>query len=728
MKTKNYNHYLTTLALFVVANITTSPFIGYSQDAIKIQQTSFGVGKIWEGQNMKVEKIRDQTFILKKDGPETSFHSTKNATVTLHFDIIPDYVGLINETVSESEQFLEEPILTFEVPEGIYDIGAQFYIPSSTGEVIAWVIYENVTITEMFDTTILSTDAKNKVELASYDKNGTLLTLDNLRDNGKDDRYYLKFPKEYRFYTLALLGSWLYPADYILVSDLSERYQIWTARELASEDSFYFLKNNLSNGLHSDTVLVNDPSDYTLLNQRFQLTPAAGNNCYVVVDELLSYRGEPIMGIEHGAGDIMPYSPGEEVKIYFDNKISQLTEKDGFDYFARPCVWEDEPDYTNSKKIQSELLILDENRNVMNVGRWYDSFDFAVLFRNIFPFHALSYDLGANPSYSLGAETPFTHCQHLNNVGGMMPNAIFSFYYYLGQYNESRQTDNFYSALNIKHNGNVVYNDTLSKFVQPLMMDEAALVKETITNNNYVLAGKAGSNTTVLSFDQNNADCDPPSLTALRILNSENKINNTLYKNEDASIILAAGDYGISEDFTHFEYKTGTTLSLSYKPYSEDTWENITLSELPESFDSLYGKVYTASFSQVLAQVNNDSTYIDLKIALTDEQGNSEEQILHPAFLVKTNGASGLSDFSANPLWDIYPNPVRDILTIEYSGNEPYRINILNIMGGMIYNGTVSNKRSENINLKSLNLPDGIYLIQLISNSRTIVKKIIYKN
>ena len=697
------------------------------------------------GKDYRLKKLDKNSFLISKERRNNNKIKKDNKAivpVTLHFDITPYYyVNFFNADTAIS--IYPDTTSTYcELPIGVYEIITQFEltVPGYDTKVFAYVVYENVHISTAFDTTIYSTDAKNKVELATYNEGGVLLTDSMLFGIvGRSDCYMLKFPdNNFNYFGSTIFTNKFYPFEYIKVSDLSNRYQMLTARELESTNgNFYFLKNNpISNGLSKDTLLVNDYHNYVSLEQSFQMSRNSADTGYIVVDELFAVQGSPVVGVEHGAGDLMPYLPGDKVKIYLDNGISELTPQNGFDYFARPCVWEDKPDYMASKKIQSELLILDENRDIMNIGRWYQSFDLALQARNIFPFHALSYNLGNDVSNTLGVEAPVTYCQHLNNFGGMMPNAIFSFYYFLGQYNEFRETDNFYSLLNIKHNGEVVYNDTLSKLVQPVMTDSPGLVEENITNENYTLAGMPGTLNTTLTFDQNNADCDPPLLTTFRILNGGGRITNTLDNNDAASLLLALGDYVLSEDLSHFIYKEGTTATLSYKNYQSDNWIDLPFTEIPESFDSLYGKVYMASLSGILSQVT-DSSYFDLKIELTDSTGNTMIQTLHPAFLVN-NGGVGISEagIQNGANFNVYPNPVTNssIISFILPVSSNVKLSVYNMSGQSV--STLLDKKMDKgnhqINWNTTNysgekLSPGIYLLKLETGNTVETTKVIVK-
>lgn len=685
-------------------------------------------------------KLNANTFTISKK--QRNVHQKKNLNttivpVTLHFDTIPMMIYIYNSDTTIHLLYMGSTTVNCELPAGVYDIFSLFAVPVPGLDypVLAHVFYENVQIITTFDTTVYSTDAKNKVELATYNESGLLLTDDHLV--ARTDNYSIMFPENFREFMIGVSSEILNPIHYILVSNISNRYRIFTNRTLYSnEKKVYCLKNDMSEGLTKDTLLSNNYQNFVELRQHFQLSPEAKDTCWFVIDQLMCYLGGPIWGMNN-AQEYIPYFRGDSVKIFLDNGVSNHT-PNGVDFFVRPVLWEDHPNLNDPRlsrnQILSSWLILNEDRDIINIGLYYYLFEMPLQIINMFPFNTFSYNLGSSDvSSTLGAEAPITYCQNFNNIAGFMPNAIFSYYYSMGQYNETRRMDNRYSLLNIKHNGEVVYNDTLSKFTEPLQMNAPAMVEENITNENFMLAGMPGINQTKLTFDQHNTDCDPPTLSSLRIVNEEGHISNTLKNNETATLLFAAGDYRLTEDMWMY-YKEGTTASFSYKNYISDNWINSPLTEIPDSFDSLYGKVYTASLSGILSQVT-DSEYVDLKIELTDSTGNTMVQTWHPAFFVIKSGV-GISETTlqnkAN--LNIYPNPVNNssIISFTLPGSSNVKLSVYNISGQLI-NPLLDKKMDKGnhqINWTATDnsgkrLNSGIYLLKLETGNTVETTKVV---
>lgn len=69
----------------------------------------------------------------------------------------------------------------------------------------------------------------------------------------------------------------------------------------------------------------------------------------------------------------------------------------------------------------------------------------------------------------------------------------------------------------------------------------------------------------------------------------------------------------------------------------------------------------------------------------------------------------------------IYPNPTTGIVNIKY--NEAAQVNVFNTFGQLLLSQSTNGNDQETIDIS--NLPDGLYLIQMIGESGTTTKQII---
>jgi len=84
--------------------------------------------------------------------------------------------------------------------------------------------------------------------------------------------------------------------------------------------------------------------------------------------------------------------------------------------------------------------------------------------------------------------------------------------------------------------------------------------------------------------------------------------------------------------------------------------------------------------------------------------------------------SNNINDYDFKLALAAYPNPVLDVLTINFDKKNNYSYSILNINGKTIISGQFENSRHQ-INLSQLN--SGIFLLKVISNEGSVLKKIV---
>lgn len=84
-----------------------------------------------------------------------------------------------------------------------------------------------------------------------------------------------------------------------------------------------------------------------------------------------------------------------------------------------------------------------------------------------------------------------------------------------------------------------------------------------------------------------------------------------------------------------------------------------------------------------------------------------------------TNVVSGINELEGENNINIYPNPVKNELRIEYDGITSFEI--LNIMGQVVYN----NNLTKSIIVQTSNLSSGVYLVKFIQGKSFGIKKFI---
>lgn len=85
--------------------------------------------------------------------------------------------------------------------------------------------------------------------------------------------------------------------------------------------------------------------------------------------------------------------------------------------------------------------------------------------------------------------------------------------------------------------------------------------------------------------------------------------------------------------------------------------------------------------------------------------------------------ANGIADVSSKNDLIIFPNPAHDelFLQTDLSMNETKEISIVNMLGTIVYSGTMNGNKNINISL----LPSGVYSVELTGGSAVIRKRFI---
>lgn len=82
-------------------------------------------------------------------------------------------------------------------------------------------------------------------------------------------------------------------------------------------------------------------------------------------------------------------------------------------------------------------------------------------------------------------------------------------------------------------------------------------------------------------------------------------------------------------------------------------------------------------------------------------------------YKVTSSAVNSLSDNDFGPQWKVYPNPASDLITMELSGNESYRYEIVDMLGRVAQSGNCSMHQNS---ISLVQLPSSQYLLQITDN------------
>ena len=219
--------------------------------------------------------------------------------------------------------------------------------------------------------------------------------------------------------------------------------------------------------------------------------------------------------------------------------------------------------------------------------------------------------------------------------------------YYLGRYGEMSQTDPKVSGMNVKLNGETIIDSENIISAWQEEYELSGVIDITMTNQNRKIDGLQGQNLATIHYDRDQEDATAPVLQMLHFKDGEGYITDRFETSEGALMELFAGDYneGISEsNWLYFDRAKAKTVTVAYAPYGKDNWTDLTLEENPEYYSNLMGWYYAASLDDVTGAA--EKGWFDLKIRLEDEAGNWQEQVISPAFQIKSLVDTGISQLT----------------------------------------------------------------------------------
>ena len=74
----------------------------------------------------------------------------------------------------------------------------------------------------------------------------------------------------------------------------------------------------------------------------------------------------------------------------------------------------------------------------------------------------------------------------------------------------------------------------------------------------------------------------------------------------------------------------------------------------------------------------------------------------------------------ANTILNIYPNPTKDKLNIQYQGFAINAVKIMDVYGNLVREETELNANESKLQISLYPLPKGMYVVQLISDEKVI--------
>ncbi len=677
--------------------ITAGTNLGIAQDEITVLKSRHSHPQQFQSisnidfDKSQYQKVQDQNGIeryVKKSILErnklkaTNRTGTEKATVTFIFNMPEDEIDgwpaveIQNiRMYNQDDVYWLEPeeivdgVLVAELPQGSYQLLVQLGLnndaPITQGCTFGFIAKENISIGQDTTITIDYADAKNVIyqekklpngELFSdgdYDaRSGQFISNPNVI-SGNGTIYFID--QDYGYFSLI---SYSHPESNdihenglsydnrfrLLVSDLSERYtiiMIHPALRLDDELNNIYTVSSVKSGISSSENLACNGIYKTISSS---IKPSILSDNYAAEKGIGSYY----INLNENDGSYFKSGTLYKTDITY-SRLNMNVCHDG-DYLS--------PNFKTYYSASEYYFDEINGKRTSILAPWGDVSGEDVVCQVISPDREFMYNLKANNNLDLMPSSTFSfkEAEIAGVFGNNTPLNVFGNNFdamgtkvhqplcnYVGRMGEIREIDNYALDFSLLYNGEEVctdyqqcINEWLNEWIYGGHPDGAYDV--TVVNQNMTVDDMQGCNTTKVHYDTRNEDFTPPTAMMLQFRNVEdNSVTERFEKGENGVMYLAAKDYhmGIDEqNWTMFMETRPVNVTVSYSPNGMETWTELNIAEKPELFDEYtFGYIYAADLGQVKS--SSDNKWYDLKIVLSDEAGNWQEQVISPAFRIE---------------------------------------------------------------------------------------------
>lgn len=457
------------------------------------------------------------------------------------------------------------------------------------------------------------------------------------------------------------------------VNDVSNRYVFSCAKIFTYEGKAFTAYFEIEGS--KDTVIVNKPEDFVLYEEEFKNTPMADENvsgsCPSINYDIIDFKIE----LANGNGPYQYYLGHQPTTTKSGLRpllYPGISEVSDYSIYAPPIINND----GNLERVYNGII-------TYNYHQYGDLAQF-----DCFEEYPKDGDYYYNPYYRNGYEKneqlSYPLEKKIGVFGNNCPIAILSLcqwpykdmYFsdiacaYLGRYGEWRSYDNKVKDMHIYINGEETTFDEYG-FIE--YSKPTGTVEISIINENVRVDDMTGKNTLNLFYDRDKDDSTPPTMQMLHLKNEDGIITDRFEQPNQGTLEFYCGDFNMYHDGVKSDCLPLNEVTVLYSPYQKDNWVNLEVEEVPENYYlPALGFFYTGSLKDVAGAA--EKGWFDLKIRLEDEAGNWQEQIVSPAFQIKSLVDTGISQLTID----------NGQLTIR--GNE----NVYDLMGRCIGNAPSS--------------------------------------
>lgn len=622
-----------------------------------------------------------------------------------------------------------------EVSEGRYDIVVYGHTDDYMYPIL--LVYDQFEVSENTVFNPSMSEATNYIQLDGFDENGTAFS----------ELPITSFIINVETYFVMSHGTWsLENMSYIddlsiqnntglFFNNFGDRSTIYNTIDFTVEDQkAYFIQfPTLNNGIDGVINSSNDPEELVSHEEYFNINnPDSAYfslNCYNYGPYPESY------GLSYGMSVDQTYNPSKPLTVVTNVKTSSepLTVGGTAMKFAVSSMIYESFDRFHPADLHRNFIDAFApfpyalNDDGQMVREPYGTFLKTGLseggYPEHFPFTPAMYSYNPESTLTFGYRTPilYQHAVSVNESNSPYGAPFFGgLTGYLGEGGLQRMKDED-RILRITYNGEEFFNDSV--YLQNIMMMnfmDAATVEYDITNDNLVVDGVEKANITHIAYDMRKADGVPPTLTLLQVMNSENE--EVIEVNYDGKMNFACGDFHADLEMNwNMIYEEAVKIELYYKT-ADSEYQPLEFAENEAMFHVNYGNFYEVPMSQFMGKFNGG--WVTIKIVLTDEEGNLQEQELQNLFYIVDNTSVAETNTLTHT---VYPNPFTNEVRINANEtvNGNASISVFNVLGEQVYNYNMKCNDTKEFVIDGSSLNAGIYFYNISTENGELKGRIV---
>ena len=726
-----------------------------------------GTRQIYRPKQSAAEEVKKYKVKLKAEAEEgytadAMAYALRGSENAIYGGMYWDMFGTPIDTVS------------IEVPDGVYDVYMQFLPHAGTGpKPVKMVIKEGVEVKGAdVNVTLRSADANIRLSYETVNRNGEKFVLDEatlgaygaqtVTKEGNAKRIFTEtyfVPKEHfgHIFARGYYNKWDAEADFlpdadaaqasdVMISPVSDRWFVTQLRTIVDKNNNIYAVKYRQDGASESKTVTNDPAKLKSYTETFVQSaygkqsgtkPTAGislqpiwsdnlikTNTYVSTPPLADLDDEGKIQFYIDAPDDAEQSDGQmllrPVPLSVDSKNSNQI----FATIGTPV------DINNSNR--RDVVGLND---LASLSKTYPTVQTTGMSMPVMAYKA-------NPAFSYmpeqktgeyGESAPIAVFRSLAITGswktGFSDTGTFygdpytvtkfpTFIAYMGRLGETRHGDIPSAKMSLKYGGEEIASGAYLNICN--LVDQWEKTKHSanvcnlqLTNENIEVDGLKGKNVSTVEYDLRKDDVSAPTLTFLQFRNAKtNDVTDRFDNAADGRIALSAGDFNF--DFTNsvatYNEERPASVTVEYAPFGKENWQPVEIAENEEYFQKEgLGNYYEGTLKSITG--TSETGWYDLRITITDKAGNSQKQVVSPAFKIG-EGNSGVAALqSATDLYAyVYANE-----QIRIVGAEAAAIDLYNAAGALVARSSdgVSNP------ISTASLPAGIYVARLTADNGT---------